>query len=195
VSRARRPTEPGDARAGWQFWIDRGGTFTDGIGVAPDGALRTAKVLSSDEAPVEVIRRLLADAGASADRLPPACVALGTTVATNALLERRGVPTLFVTQEGFGDLLAQINHRQELIAHDGAVAAQSLGRLAQSQQTGQAGPLLKAAAQLRGASPDINELLDRGSCEWVAWHAALSEVASRCACVQPSGAPSEGWGE
>jgi len=106
VSRAPRPVGPADAVGSWSFWIDRGGTFTDGIGIAPDGTLRTAKFLSSDLAPVQVIHRLLADAGQSEGPVPPARVALGTTVATNALLERRGVPTLFVTQEGFGDLLA-----------------------------------------------------------------------------------------
>ena len=88
----------------WSFWIDRGGTFTDGIGVAPDGSLHIAKLLSSDEAPAQLIRQILDSAGASdAARVR---VELGTTVATNALLERRGVPTLFVTNTGFGDLLA-----------------------------------------------------------------------------------------
>jgi len=88
----------------WSFWIDRGGTFTDGIGVSPDGTLHIAKLLSSDEAPAELIEQILARAGASG--APRVRVELGTTVATNALLERRGVPTLFVTNAGFGDLLA-----------------------------------------------------------------------------------------
>jgi len=94
--------------ASWSFWIDPGGTFTDGIGVAPDGTLHTAKLLSSDTAPALLIRRILETAGevAPGDPLPPARVALGTTVATNALLERRGVSTLFVTNAGLGDLLA-----------------------------------------------------------------------------------------
>jgi len=96
------------AGAPWEFWIDRGGTFTDCIGRDPAGRLHTAKVLSSDRAPVEAIRALLEAAGALAPgEPPPACrVKLGTTVATNALLERRGVPTLLVTQRGLGDLLA-----------------------------------------------------------------------------------------
>jgi 5-oxoprolinase (ATP-hydrolysing) len=89
--------------SGWSFWIDRGGTFTDGIGVAPDGALHIAKVLSSDDAPAQLVRQILDGAGARAQRVR---VELGTTVATNALLERRGVATLFVTNTGFGDLLA-----------------------------------------------------------------------------------------
>ncbi|HVH04783.1 MAG TPA: hydantoinase/oxoprolinase family protein, partial [Myxococcota bacterium] len=93
--------------APWRFWIDRGGTFTDVIGVAPDGALHVAKVLSSETAPVEAIRALLGRHAAwrEGQPLPPLSVRLGTTVATNALLERRGVPTLLATNEGLGDLL------------------------------------------------------------------------------------------
>ncbi|MCG8591304.1 MAG: 5-oxoprolinase, partial [Proteobacteria bacterium] len=86
----------------WEFWIDRGGTFTDCIGVAPDGRLHIAKVLSSDTAPVEGIRALLEREADLAPGAPlPACrVKLGTTVATNALLERRGAPTALVTNRG-----------------------------------------------------------------------------------------------
>jgi 5-oxoprolinase (ATP-hydrolysing) len=95
----------------WQFWIDRGGTFTDVVGRAPDGALRTLKLLSDnpehyDDAAVEGIRRLL---GLAADEpITPArveCVKMGTTVATNALLERKGERTLLVTTRGFRDAL------------------------------------------------------------------------------------------
>ena len=91
----------------WCFWIDRGGTFTDCIGRAPDGRLHTHKLLSSDTAPVEGIQALLQRAGSwwPGEPLPPCTVKLGTTVATNALLERRGVPTLLVTTRGLGDLL------------------------------------------------------------------------------------------
>jgi 5-oxoprolinase (ATP-hydrolysing) len=91
----------------WEFAVDRGGTFTDCIGVAPDGALHTAKLLSSDTAPVEGIRLVLERAGALPPGAPlPHCrVRLGTTLATNALLERRGAPTLLLTNRGLGDLL------------------------------------------------------------------------------------------
>jgi 5-oxoprolinase (ATP-hydrolysing) len=90
--------------ARWQFWIDRGGTFTDCIGFHPGTrALRVTKVLSSDDAPLTGIRKLL---GLAADAAIPACdVRMGTTIATNALLERRGVPTALVISEGFADLL------------------------------------------------------------------------------------------
>jgi 5-oxoprolinase (ATP-hydrolysing) len=95
----------------WQFWIDRGGTFTDVVGRAPDGALHTLKLLSENpghyaDAAVEGIRRLLGLAAGepiTADRV--ACVKMGTTVATNALLERKGERTLLVTTRGFRDAL------------------------------------------------------------------------------------------
>ena len=89
--------------ARWRFWIDRGGTFTDCIGRDPtDGRLRVVKVLSSDDAPIVGIRRLL---GLGPDEpIPPCEVRMGTTLATNALLERRGVPSALVITEGFEDL-------------------------------------------------------------------------------------------
>lgn len=95
----------------WQFWIDRGGTFTDVIGRAPDGQLHTLKLLSEHpehyrDAAVEGIRRLLglpSGQPITPDRV--ACVKMGTTVATNALLERRGEPTLLVITRGFRDAL------------------------------------------------------------------------------------------
>ncbi len=91
----------------WQFWIDRGGTFTDVVGKRPDGALVTHKLLSENpeqyrDAAVAGMRHLL---GLSADQpFSPElveCVKMGTTVATNALLERKGEPTLLVTTRGF----------------------------------------------------------------------------------------------
>ncbi len=96
------------AAAGWEFAIDRGGTFTDCVAVAPDGALYTVKVLSSDSAPLEAIRALLErQAGlAPAAPLPPCRVRLGTTVATNALLERRGAAVGLVANRGLGDVVA-----------------------------------------------------------------------------------------
>jgi 5-oxoprolinase (ATP-hydrolysing) len=92
---------------GWEFWIDRGGTFTDVLGRAPDGALHVLKRLSSESAPAEGVRVLLERAGAIApgQALPACRLRLGTTVATNALLERRGVPTLLVANRGLADLV------------------------------------------------------------------------------------------
>ncbi len=95
----------------WQFWIDRGGTFTDIVGRTPEGELRTLKLLSENpeqyaDAAVEGIRRLLvlkAGEAITAERVD--CVKMGTTVATNALLERKGERTLLVTTTGFRDAL------------------------------------------------------------------------------------------
>ena len=100
---------PDSAR--WQIWIDRGGTFTDLVARRPDGRLVTHKLLSSNperyrDAAVQGIRDLL---GLAPDApLPPdtvSVVKMGTTVATNALLERTGDRTVFVTTRGFGDAL------------------------------------------------------------------------------------------
>ncbi len=89
----------------WELWIDRGGTFTDCLGRDPStGRLSVAKVLSSDRAPIEGIRQIL---GLGADEpIPPCELRMGTTVATNALLERRGRACALVITRGFGDLLA-----------------------------------------------------------------------------------------
>lgn len=103
-------SNPGTAPR-WSFWIDRGGTFTDIVGRAPDGRFTTLKLLSENaghyaDAAVEGIRRILGLA--QGDALDPGCIAevrMGTTVATNALLERRGEPTLLVVTRGFADAL------------------------------------------------------------------------------------------
>lgn len=95
----------------WQFWIDRGGTFTDIVAKAPDGTLHTHKLLSDNpeqyqDAVLAGIRFLLGlkpDALISAEQV--SSVKMGTTVATNALLERKGEPTVFVTSKGFKDAL------------------------------------------------------------------------------------------
>jgi 5-oxoprolinase (ATP-hydrolysing) len=97
-------------KRGWDFWIDRGGTFTDVIGRDPKGRLHAQKLLSEnpayEDAAVEAIRRLIGLA--AGDPIPAGAirvVKMGTTVATNALLERRGERTLLVTTRGFRDAL------------------------------------------------------------------------------------------
>ena len=94
----------------WEFWVDRGGTFTDIVARRPDGGLTAHKLLSESpayrDAAVAGIRQLLGLA--PGDPLPAdqiGAVRLGTTVATNALLERTGEPTVLVITEGFGDAL------------------------------------------------------------------------------------------
>ncbi|MGB7406600.1 MAG: hydantoinase/oxoprolinase N-terminal domain-containing protein, partial [Pacificimonas sp.] len=97
----------------WRFRIDRGGTFTDIVAIDPAGAVTTAKLLSEDperyeDAAVEGIYRLTGTARGAV--LPPFDLRMGTTVATNALLERKGEPTLLAITRGFGDALA-IGHQ------------------------------------------------------------------------------------
>jgi 5-oxoprolinase (ATP-hydrolysing) len=94
----------------YSFWIDRGGTFTDVIGHADDGSEVSLKLLSAspayEDAAVEAMRRILeVPAGAPFPAGRVSAIKMGTTVATNALLERRGAKTLFVTTEGFADAL------------------------------------------------------------------------------------------
>ena len=105
-------TTDGGGAGRWQFWIDRGGTFTDVVGRRPDGSVVTCKLLSDcpergTDAAVAGIRRLLGlddpDEPIPADAI--AAVKMGTTVATNALLERRGERVVLAITEGFGDQL------------------------------------------------------------------------------------------
>src|SRR5262249_19498700 len=93
----------------WEFWIDRGGTFTDVIARQPDGTLAAHKLLSENpeayrDAAVQGIRNLLGLKPTAP--IPPGligAVKMGTTVATNALLERKGARTVLVTTKGFRD--------------------------------------------------------------------------------------------
>ncbi|MBR9843998.1 MAG: 5-oxoprolinase, partial [Rhodobacteraceae bacterium] len=93
----------------WEFWIDRGGTFTDVVARRPDGSVATHKLLSENperykDAAVQGIREMIGAEGA----LPAGsirAVKMGTTVATNALLERKGERVLLVITKGFRDLL------------------------------------------------------------------------------------------
>jgi 5-oxoprolinase (ATP-hydrolysing) len=103
--------EAGAGEGRWSFWIDRGGTFTDIVARRPDGGIEAAKLLSENpeaypDAALEGIRRFL---GVASDAPIPAhrieAVKMGTTVATNALLERKGERTLLVVTSGFRDAL------------------------------------------------------------------------------------------
>ena len=96
---------------GWEFWIDRGGTFTDVVACRPDGTLAVHKLLSQDPAryadpAVAGIRHMLGvPDGAPIPAEQISVARLGTTVATNALLERQGEPTVLVITRGYGDAL------------------------------------------------------------------------------------------
>ena len=111
-SLGQRPVvEDGRVAERWEFWIDRGGTFTDVVARRPDGTLAVHKLLSEnpgayDDPAVAGIRHLLGiapDQDIPAERI--AVVRLGTTVATNALLERNGEPCVLVITKGFADAL------------------------------------------------------------------------------------------
>jgi 5-oxoprolinase (ATP-hydrolysing) len=97
--------------AGWQFWIDRGGTFTDIVARDPEGRLSTSKLLSENpgryrDAAIAGIKAVLGVAPNEPIPLGTVeAVKMGTTVATNALLERRGERTLLVVNRGFADAL------------------------------------------------------------------------------------------
>lgn len=115
---------PNHSPPGWQFWIDRGGTFTDIVARRPDGALQVHKVLSEnpgryDDAALYGMAEILG----LAPHQPLArdgieAVKMGTTVATNALLERRGDRTVLLITEGFGDALRiGYQHRPDIFAH------------------------------------------------------------------------------
>ena len=103
----------GWSMSSWQFWIDRGGTFTDVVARDAAGAMVTRKLLSENPGQYRGRRhrRHPRYAGASPPDAAPiprgaiAQVRMGTTVATNALLERRGTPVLLVINQGLGDLL------------------------------------------------------------------------------------------
>ena len=104
-------SERAESPAGWHFWIDRGGTFTDVVARSPEGRIETHKLLSEnperyDDAALQGMREVLGlGAGESLAEAPIAAVKMGTTVATNALLERKGERTLLLITEGFADAL------------------------------------------------------------------------------------------
>lgn len=120
----------------WTFWVDRGGTFTDVIGVDPSGSLHALKLPSVvpgryDDATVPGIRALLQRHGAVGARVGD--VRVGTTVATNALLERRGARTVLVTNAGLGDALAiGTQERPHLFRRQITLPAPLYGRVLES---------------------------------------------------------------
>ena len=107
--------ETPDIGEGWEFWVDRGGTFTDLVARRPDGRILTHKLLSENDAYADAalqgIRDVLGvEAGATIPVERVHAVKLGTTVATNALLERKGDRVLLVVTKGFRDQL-RIGHQ------------------------------------------------------------------------------------
>ena len=124
----------------WQFWIDRGGTFTDLVACRPDGTLVTHKLLSENpqryrDAAVQGIRELLGlEAGAPLPVERIGSVRMGTTVATNAIIEGKVARTGFITTDGFRDMLEigrqtrpSFRFRQDRIGRSGQGAGHSRG--------------------------------------------------------------------
>ena len=97
-----------DSEPGWHFWVDRGGTFTDIVAASPGGRVFTRKLLSENpdrypDAAVFGITQLLDESGSGGGSV--AAIKMGTTVATNALLEREGAPTALIITNGYRDAL------------------------------------------------------------------------------------------
>lgn len=149
---------------GWQFWVDRGGTFTDVVARRPDGGLLTHKLLSDNparyaDAAVAGIRELLVQTGAlDADTargvgdVPIDAVRMGTTVATNALLERKGEPTALVITRGFRDALRiAFQNRPRIFARDIVLPEELYDRVIEyDERVGADGEVLRA--------PDLDAL-------------------------------------
>lgn len=153
----------------WQFWIDRGGTFTDIVARRPDGTLTTHKLLSENpeqyrDAAVAGIRHLL---GLRADQpITPReveMVKMGTTVATNALLERKGEPVALVTTRGFRDVLRiAYQNRPRLFDLDIALPEALYERVVEIDERVSAQGELVAPLDLAGAQAALREVYDTG---------------------------------
>jgi len=153
----------------WQFWIDRGGTFTDIVARRPDGSLVTAKLLSDnpeqyDDAAVAGIRRLL---GVAARETVPAalveCVRMGTTVATNALLERKGARTALVTTRGFRDgLRIAYQNRPALFARQVVLPELLYETVIEADERLAADGAVVRELDLRSLRQDLQAVYDQG---------------------------------
>ena len=153
----------------WQFWIDRGGTFTDIVARRPDGTLTTHKLLSENpeqyrDAAVAGIRHLL---GLRADQpITPRdveMVKMGTTVATNALLERKGEPVALVTTRGFRDVLRiAYQNRPRLFDLDIALPEALYQRVVEIDERVSAQGDLVAPLDLQGAEAALQAVYDTG---------------------------------
>ncbi len=154
--------------ARWQFWIDRGGTFTDIVGRKPDGALVTLKLLSENperysDAAVQGIRELL---GTGAGAIPPGeieVVRMGTTVATNALLERKGDRTVLAITRGFADALRiGYQHRPKLFVRHIELPSMLYEQVVEvDERIGAHGDVVRAP-DLPHAERELRAAFDRG---------------------------------
>ena len=152
------------ANGTWDFWIDRGGTFTDIVGRAPDGSLHQRKLLSENpeayrDAAIQGIRDLL---GVEADVAIPATqvghVKMGTTVATNALLERKGDRTLLVITKGFRDALKiAYQARPDIFAKEIILPEQLYERVLEIDERVGADGTVRRGADVASLEPQLAE--------------------------------------
>ncbi|GGF07136.1 5-oxoprolinase [Aliidongia dinghuensis] len=187
----------------WQFWIDRGGTFTDVVAKRPDGTLATKKLLSENperyrDAALQGIREFL-ELGPT-DPIPAeriAAVKMGTTVATNALLERKGDRTLFVTTKGFRDALRiAYQDRPHIFARRIVLPEQLYERVVEVDERIMADGTVLQAPDLGAARRDLKNAYDAGirACAIVFMHgyrwrqheAAVARIARELGFTQVS---------
>lgn len=160
---------------GWQFWVDRGGTFTDIVARRPDGRLLTHKVLSdhpahprpepgphahhvAPDAAVTGIRALLGDSPE-----PVEAVRMGTTVATNALLERTGEPTLLIITRGFRDALRiAYQNRPRIFARRIDLPEQLYARVIEADERVATDGTVLRTPDLDALAPALQEAYDDG---------------------------------
>ncbi|MES2291274.1 MAG: hydantoinase B/oxoprolinase family protein [Pseudomonadota bacterium] len=185
--------------AGWTFSIDRGGTFTDIVAHAPDGAVVVRKLLSEAperyrDAAVAGIAAVLAehDAGGSVD-----AVKMGTTVATNALLERQGEPVVLAITRGFGDAL-RIGHqaRPDIFAREIKLPEPLYTRVVEIGERVTAEGEVLRALDMDAARRDLQAAYDAGfraiaivlmhGWRWTAHEAAVADIARAIGFTQVS---------
>ncbi|QAY78353.1 hydantoinase B/oxoprolinase family protein [Sphingosinicella sp. BN140058] len=184
--------------ANWTFSIDRGGTFTDIVAQAPDGRLLTRKLLSENperyaDAAVAGIRALLAEEGAA----PVAAVKMGTTVATNALLERKGEKVVLAITAGLGDAL-RIGYqaRPDIFARRIILPDTLYGRVAEIDERVSADGTVLRPLDREAARRDLQAAYDDGyravaivlmhGWRFTAHEAALAEIAGEIGFSQIS---------
>ena len=154
---------------GWQFWIDRGGTFTDVVARHPNGAVQAHKLLSENpeqypDAALQGIRDVL---GLSANDPIPGdaieAVKMGTTVATNALLERKGEPTVLVITKGFADALRiGYQNRPKLFVRHIELPEMLYTRVVEVDERLAADGTVLKAPDLAAAQKDLQAAYDEG---------------------------------
>ncbi|EKX64010.1 5-oxoprolinase [Streptomyces ipomoeae] len=148
---------------GWQFWVDRGGTFTDLVACRPDGRLLTHKLLSDNparyaDAAVAGVRELLHGSDA-----PIEAVRMGTTVATNALLERTGERTLLVITRGFRDALRiAYQNRPHIFAREIELPEPLYERVVEADERIAADGTVLRAPDLDALAEDLRSAYDDG---------------------------------